>query len=241
MSRYLSGIILMFMSIVFAAVSSAAPPKTISYQGYLKDGAGKPVTAATNLTFRLYSSTRAESGALWSEAKSVTPANGVYSVELGTGRGSEFALPFDRQYFIGVTVEGGPELVPRQPLTSVPYTFKAMLSDRLNTATQIVSTVPTGTAPLQISSSTLVPNLNADMVDGKHADDFVQKSGDTMTGSLSTSGQLVTTVPTGTPPLQVSSTTLVPNLNADMVDGKHAGDFVLKAGDTRPGTSLSPR
>ena len=69
----------------FAAVAYAAPPRTISYQGYLKDNAGVPVTAPTNLTFRLYSSTRAESGPLWSEARSVTPANGVYSVELGTG------------------------------------------------------------------------------------------------------------------------------------------------------------
>ena len=106
------------------AVVFAAPPKTISYQGYLKDAAGKPVTAATNLTFRLYSSTRAESGALWSEARSVTPANGVYSVELGTGTPLD-SLPFDVQYFLGVTVESGAELVPRQPLTSAPYAIRA--------------------------------------------------------------------------------------------------------------------
>lgn len=53
----------------------AAPPRTISYQGYLKNGTGKPVTGATGLTFRLYSSTRSSSAPLWSESRSVTPEN----------------------------------------------------------------------------------------------------------------------------------------------------------------------
>ena len=100
-----------------------------------------PVTAATNLTFRLYSSTRAESGPLWSEARSVTPANGVYSVELGTGTPLD-SLPFDVQYFLGVTVESGPELLPRQPLTSAPYAIRAALQDSVSTESQIISTVP---------------------------------------------------------------------------------------------------
>ena len=37
-------------------IAYAAPPKTISYQGYLKDGTGKPVTTATSVVFSLYSS-----------------------------------------------------------------------------------------------------------------------------------------------------------------------------------------
>jgi hypothetical protein len=39
-------------------------------------------------------------------------------------------------------------------------------------------------------------------------------------------GQLVSNVPTGTPPLAIQSTTLITNLNADLLDGKHASDFV---------------
>jgi hypothetical protein len=41
--------------------------------------------------------------------------------------------------------------------------------------------------------------------------------------SLSVSGQLTSTVATGTAPLTVSSTTLVTNLNADLLDGKNTG------------------
>lgn len=39
-------------------------------------------------------------------------------------------------------------------------------------ADSFISTVLTGTAPLQVTSSTVVTNLNADFVDGKHASDF---------------------------------------------------------------------
>jgi hypothetical protein len=42
---------------------------------------------------------------------------------------------------------------------------------------------------------------------------------------LITSNQLVSTVATGTPPLQVSSITLVPNLNASLLDGFSASAF----------------
>jgi len=40
-------------------------------------------------------------------------------------------------------------------------------------------------------------------------------------GNISTTGQLISTIATGTAPLSVASTTLVTNLNADMLDGHH--------------------
>lgn len=55
---------------------------------------------------------------------------------------------------------------------------------------------------------------------------YVKKAGDTMTGALTNSStisgsKLISTVSTGTAPIQVASTTLCTNLNADMVDGKN--------------------
>lgn len=44
-------------------------------------------------------------------------------------------------------------------------------------------------------------------------------------GSIRTNNQLISTVATGTSPLAVSSTTLVSNLNADLLDGNHASAF----------------
>lgn len=53
---------------------------------------------------------------------------------------------------------------------------------------------------------------------------YVKKAGDTMTGALTNSStisgsKLISTVSTGTAPIQVASTTLCTNLNADMIDG----------------------
>lgn len=48
-----------------------------------------------------------------------------------------------------------------------------------------------------------------------------------ITGGLSLTGALTSTVATGTAPLSIASTTKVTNLNADMLDGYHASDFFL--------------
>jgi hypothetical protein len=48
---------------------------------------------------------------------------------------------------------------------------------------------------------------------------------DVVGGSIRTDNQLVSTVVTGTAPLGVNSETMVANLNADMLDGQHGGDF----------------
>ena len=121
--QWLCVLIVLGLLTAWEGMVTAAPPKTISYQGYLKDGTGTPVTAATNLTFSLYSSTSG-AGAVWQEIRSVTPANGVYSVELGTVTPFD-ALPFDRQHFLGVRAGSEPELRPLQPLTGVPFAFRS--------------------------------------------------------------------------------------------------------------------
>lgn len=65
---------------------------------------------------------------------------------------------------------------------------------------------------------------------------YVKKAGDTMTGALTNSStisgsKLISTISTGTAPIQVSSTTLCTNLNADMVDGKNADEFSERNGN----------
>ncbi len=66
----------------------------------------------------------------------------------------------------------------------------------IRTTGQLISTQATGTAPLAVSSTTTVGNLNADMLDGYHAGN--------------SNGQV-----------PVSNSTVNTNLNADMIDGKH--------------------
>jgi len=94
------------------------------------------------------------------------------------------------------------------------------------TGKQLVSTVATGTAPLVVSSTTQVTNLNASQLGGLASSAFAQVGGannfngnQSVTGNVSATKQLISTVATGTAPLSVNSTTQVPNLNASYLGG----------------------
>ncbi len=112
-----------FLLVVLAgATAHAAVPETLQYQGYLTTSEGVPVNASIGMTFRLYTSAGA-AVPVWTEAQPVVVSNGVYSVLLGTY--ANLPAAFDVPYYLGVTVSGGPELAPRQPLASAPYALTA--------------------------------------------------------------------------------------------------------------------
>jgi len=90
-------------------------------------------------------------------------------------------------------------------------------------SSQLVSSMATGTAPFSIASTTVTPNLNAALLNGAT---FAAPGpiGGTTPGSgafttVSASGQITSTVSTGTAPLVVASTTQVANLNASRLGG----------------------
>jgi predicted regulator of Ras-like GTPase activity (Roadblock/LC7/MglB family) len=152
-------------------------PTTINYQGYLTDTEGTPINTTVPIVFSLYTGTSGGS-ALWTETQNVIVAGGVYSVNLGSS--VAIPLPFDVQYYLGVKVGTDAEMTPRFSLTSVGYAFRAQVAEAVagsaTFSSPIISTVTTGTAPLQISSTTNVANLNTDMLDGQHAAAFALAS-----------------------------------------------------------------
>lgn len=102
----------------------------------------------------------------------------------------------------------------------------------VNVSGQLISTQTTGTAPLAVSSTTVVTNLNADLLDGYNTATAatvntvaVRDANGSLTAnvfigsSANVTGQLISTVATGTAPFSVASTTKVANLNADTLDG----------------------
>src|SRR3990167_1756984 len=90
-------------------------------------------------------------------------------------------------------------------------------------------------APFAVTaSSAVVPNLDADKVDGLEAAEFVQRDGSVpLTANWDvgafkvTANQLESDVATGTAPLVVASTTVVANLNASQLEGNAAAAFAL--------------
>ncbi|MBD3257905.1 hypothetical protein GF377_05690 [candidate division GN15 bacterium] len=114
------------MTVAFAALTvsvSAEVPSTMSYQGRLADSSGNPVADTPHdITFRIYDE---GSILLWEEAHTVTTADGLFSVELGSN-----GTPLTPDVFVsdecwlGIAVDGDPEMTPRTRLSTVPYAFR---------------------------------------------------------------------------------------------------------------------
>jgi hypothetical protein len=90
--------------------------------------------------------------------------------------------------------------------------------------TTVESTIATGTAPLIVASTTVVSNLNVSALLGATwAAPGTIGSGTPSTGAFTTisaTGQITSTLITGTAPLVIASTTAVANLNASLLLGK---------------------
>lgn len=99
-----------------------AIPTKISYQGYLTDSGGTPISGTVSIQFAIYDAATGGTS-LWSETQSVTVSHGIFSVYLGDT--TPLNLPFDVPYYLGLKVGTDPEMTPRIPLTSVGYAFRA--------------------------------------------------------------------------------------------------------------------
>ena len=98
-------------------------PRTLTYQGVLTNADGTPVADGTvALTFRLFDVAEGGTG-LWEEVRQVSVVKGIFNVVLGTV--NPVALPFDKQYWLGLTVNGGSEMSPRFMLSSSPYSLNS--------------------------------------------------------------------------------------------------------------------
>ncbi len=106
-----------------ALQAQAQDINTLTYQALLTDANGQAVTDGEyNISFRIYD--QATGGAaLWTEAQRLETVNGVFSATLG--RINPLDLPFDEPYFLGVTLSGSTELLPRTTLTASAYSFRA--------------------------------------------------------------------------------------------------------------------
>lgn len=173
--------------LLFLPVSSvmAAPvPQLMNYHGALADNSGNPVTGNKIIVFSLYSSaTDTLTPAVWTETQTVAITSGSFNVLLGSSTTLPASVFDNEELWLGIAVGIDQEMSPRQRITSVGYAMRAGTADSITSTANvtadnpIVSNVPTGTAPFQVSSTTVVPNLNADMVDGIHASSLWQTGG----------------------------------------------------------------
>ncbi|MEW5802653.1 MAG: tail fiber domain-containing protein [bacterium] len=105
------------------SVAAWAVPGLINYQGKLTDPGNSALTGTYQMVFSLYA---AQTGgtALWTEEQSVTVADGIFHVQLGTAT----SLPvnvFDHDELYLEIVIDSETLTPRQRITSTAFAMKA--------------------------------------------------------------------------------------------------------------------
>ncbi len=117
-------VLLSFLVLVILPATTQAQDRMISYQGVLTNAQGNPVADATHtLTLSLYAS-KTGGAPLWSEIQNIATSQGIFNAYLG--QVTPLDLPFDRTYWLGLSVDGSVELTPRTRLAMAPYAMTAL-------------------------------------------------------------------------------------------------------------------
>jgi hypothetical protein len=117
-------IVALLMLLVLCLGAFAEIPKTLNYQGVLTDSQGVVVPDGSyEITFKIWGPGPSMLP-LWSETISVAVSKGIFNVTLGES--VPLDLPFDQQYYLGISIEGETELLPRIPLSSSPYSMNTI-------------------------------------------------------------------------------------------------------------------
>ncbi|MFA6232863.1 MAG: hypothetical protein WC824_01575 [Bacteroidota bacterium] len=119
-----------FIGLVTPDGLEAQIPRTFSLQGVLTDASGKTLPDGSHeIRVTLYSQSSGGSGT-YAEIHSAMVKDGVFSLVVGSVTPIPGTMTFDRQYFVGISVDGAADLSPRTPLTAVPYALNAIRADQ---------------------------------------------------------------------------------------------------------------
>ncbi len=149
------------VSAILLGQANTPAPRVLPYQGRLLGADGTPQTGSVRLTFRIYA-TALGGTPIWSEAQSTQLTNGFYAVFLGSISTFPEALFDGHDRWLGVSVEDGPELTPRQQIASVAYAITATNAYRAAQADKAASADTAGYATTAGTASTAARATLAD-------------------------------------------------------------------------------
>lgn len=124
--------LLLVLAVVVSAGLHAQIPRTISYQGILTNGEGTPIANGAHTLRISFYYTATGGDPIHSENHPVSTVEGLFSLVLGQGAGLPSGLDFNEPYWMGISVDGAGELVPRTPLTAAPYALNAERAESLS-------------------------------------------------------------------------------------------------------------
>lgn len=111
------------MLFLFGGMAKTDIPRQINFQGILKTGAGQPVADGSySVVFKIYDAPTL-GNVLWMETQSVSTAGGLFTTLLGSSTPVPESLFNDTSRYLGITVDADPEMIPRQRLSSVGYSY----------------------------------------------------------------------------------------------------------------------
>jgi microcystin-dependent protein len=154
----------------FLAISYAAVPHLINYQGRLTDTSGQPLEGTHSLTFRIYDA-EAAGNLLWEEIQpAVVVQKGLFNALLGSV--TDLNLTFDKVYFLEIKV-GSEVMNPRQRMSSCAYAMRSEHTDSLPKGvvamwSGTIATIPQGWALCDGTNGT--PDLRDKFVVGARQD-----------------------------------------------------------------------
>jgi hypothetical protein len=187
---------------------SMAVPGQLNYQGYLADASdSSAVTGTLSMTFRLFDS-ETKGAQLWSETHAaVEVSGGLFQVFLGSVTSFPDGL-FDGTPMWLQTEVGAELLAPRKPLVSTAY------SHRANSAEMLLDYTLTDLDDRWVNEGQANSVTGAMVANGEIVDDDVSATADIAPSKIAGTAWTADNDGPGS------------GLNADMVDGQQAADFI---------------
>jgi hypothetical protein len=111
------------------AITYAAIPRVINYQGRITDKDDNPLTGNFLVTFRFYDA-ETLGQLIWEEGHILTVKNGMFSVLMGSVKPLE--IDFNKDLWLGMEVASDGEMTPRIKLASSVYALNAKSIDMIS-------------------------------------------------------------------------------------------------------------
>jgi hypothetical protein len=111
-----------------AAVLAGPIPQTMNYQGFLRNPDGSLTTGSYTITARIYKLAAPAAGETvfyTTQITNVTVRDGLFNIVLGDHPPLPADAFSDAPRYIGISLNGPPELIPRQRLHAVPWALTA--------------------------------------------------------------------------------------------------------------------
>nr|MBU1328343.1 hypothetical protein [Candidatus Omnitrophota bacterium] len=131
MRKFRITLFIMIGILCLAALTYAAIPRVINYQGRLTDKDDNPLTGNFLVTFRFYDIEK-EGQPIWEEGHILNIKNGLFNVLMGSVKPLE--IDFNKNLWLGMEVASDGEMTPRIKLASSVYALNAKSIDMINSS-----------------------------------------------------------------------------------------------------------